>query len=73
VEVTEYHSGTHQGSIRIPKGRRGARWSLFEFQVSKFFLGEITQSPEAIVDQRSRSDDGETAVRTVDSRNGRLP
>ena len=31
VEITEYHSGTHRGSIKIPEGRRDAGWSLFEF------------------------------------------
>jgi hypothetical protein len=41
LEVSEYHSSAHQGSIRIPEGRRGAGWSLFEFQVCKFFLREI--------------------------------
>jgi hypothetical protein len=41
VEVSEYHSGAHRGSIRIQEGRRGAGWSLFEFQVRKFFLNEI--------------------------------
>ena len=41
MEVIEYHSGAHRGNIRIPKGRRGAGWFLFEFQVRKFFLNEI--------------------------------
>ncbi|GMY20918.1 kinesin-like protein kin-4c, partial [Fagus crenata] len=41
VEISEYHSGTHRGSIRIPEGRKGARWSVFEFQIRKCFLGEI--------------------------------
>jgi hypothetical protein len=41
VEVIEYHSGAHRGSIRIPKGWRGVGWFLFEFQVRKFFLNEI--------------------------------
>ena len=40
VEITEYHSGTHQGCIRIPEGRKGAGWSVFEFQVRKYFLGD---------------------------------
>ena len=31
LEVSEYHSGAHRGSIRIPEGRRGAGFSLFEF------------------------------------------
>lgn len=41
LDVSEYHSGAHRGNIRIPKGRRGAGRSLFEFQVRKFFLYEI--------------------------------
>ena len=41
MEVTEYHSRAHRGSIRIPEGRKGAGWLVFEFQVRKFFLGEI--------------------------------
>jgi hypothetical protein len=62
VEVTEYHSGTHRGSIRIPEGRRGAGWSVFEFQVRKFFLGEIMKSRQPIGHQKRRSDEGVTAV-----------
>jgi hypothetical protein len=57
VEITEYHSGTHRGSIRVPEGRRGAGWSLFEFQVRKFFLGEITKSPAAQEPQKQNSDE----------------
>uniref|UniRef100_A0A2N9FRJ8 Reverse transcriptase domain-containing protein n=1 Tax=Fagus sylvatica TaxID=28930 RepID=A0A2N9FRJ8_FAGSY len=47
VEVSEYHGGTQRGNVRIPEGRRGAGWSVFEFQVRKFFLGEITPAPSA--------------------------
>uniref|UniRef100_A0A2N9H9T4 Reverse transcriptase domain-containing protein n=1 Tax=Fagus sylvatica TaxID=28930 RepID=A0A2N9H9T4_FAGSY len=32
VKVSEYHNGSHRGSIRILEGKRGAAWSLFEFQ-----------------------------------------
>ena len=45
VEVSEYHSGIQRGSVRIPEGRRGAGWLVFECQVRKYFLGEITQVP----------------------------
>jgi hypothetical protein len=45
VEVAEYHSGALRGSIRIPEGRQGAGWSVFEFQVRKYFLGEVTIAP----------------------------
>jgi hypothetical protein len=41
LDISEYHSGARRGSIRLPEGRRGAGWSLFEFQVRKFFLCEI--------------------------------
>jgi hypothetical protein len=62
VEISEYHSGTHRGSVRIPEGRRGAGWSLFEFQVRKFFLGEIT--PELVTQAMpsQNRDAGVTAV-----------
>jgi hypothetical protein len=70
VEVTEYHSGTHHGSIRIPEGRRGARWSVFEFQVRKHFLGEIMKFPAAQGHQKRRSDEEVTAVGNADFRNG---
>ncbi len=73
VEVMEYHSGNHRGSIRIPKGRRGVGWLVFEFQVRKFFLGEIMKSSADIGNQIRSFDDGVAAVGTVDSRNGRLP
>uniref|UniRef100_A0A2N9G2D1 Reverse transcriptase domain-containing protein n=1 Tax=Fagus sylvatica TaxID=28930 RepID=A0A2N9G2D1_FAGSY len=31
LDISEYHSGARRGSIRLPEGRRGAGWSLFEF------------------------------------------
>ncbi len=70
VEVTEYHSGAHRGSIRIPEGRRGAGWSVFEFQVHKFFLGEIQKHPATQTTPRHTSVDGVAAVELRDSRNG---
>jgi hypothetical protein len=62
VEVSEYHSGTQRGSVRIPEGRRGAGWSLFEFQVRKFFLGEITP---ALVAQALPSQNRDAGVAAV--------
>jgi hypothetical protein len=62
VEVSEYHSGTHRGSIRIPEGRRGAGWSVFEFQVRKYFLGELTPAPEIPVRSNRDQDRGKAAV-----------
>uniref|UniRef100_A0A2N9IJZ1 Reverse transcriptase domain-containing protein n=1 Tax=Fagus sylvatica TaxID=28930 RepID=A0A2N9IJZ1_FAGSY len=62
VEISEYHSGTHRGSVRIPEGRRGAGWSLFEFQVRKFFLGEITP---ALVTQALPSQNRDAGVTAV--------
>jgi hypothetical protein len=41
LDISEYHSGAQRGSIRLPEGRQGAGWSLFEFQVRKHFLCEI--------------------------------
>jgi hypothetical protein len=41
LDISEYHSGAQRGSIRLPEGRQGVGWSLFEFQVRKHFLCEI--------------------------------
>jgi hypothetical protein len=41
LDISEYHSGARRGSIRLPEGRRGAGWSLFEFQVRKYFFCEV--------------------------------
>jgi hypothetical protein len=69
VEITEYNSGTHRGSIRISEGRKGAGWSVFEFQVRKCFLGE-TQKHSAVPASSGRiSVDGVTAERAGSSRN----
>ena len=69
VEVTEYHSGTHRGSIRILEGWRGAGWLVFEFQVHKFFLGEITKFPAAQVVHKRSTKEGIPAVEKVDAWN----
>uniref|UniRef100_A0A2N9EBT0 Reverse transcriptase domain-containing protein n=1 Tax=Fagus sylvatica TaxID=28930 RepID=A0A2N9EBT0_FAGSY len=70
VEITEYHSGKLRGSIRIPEGRRGARWSLFEFQVRKFFLGEILTHPSSSEILKHVSDDRLAVVGFRDDRQG---
>jgi hypothetical protein len=62
MEVSEYHSGTHRGSIRIPEGRKGAGWSVFEFQVRKYFLGEITPAPEIQGSMNREHEGGKAAV-----------
>jgi hypothetical protein len=72
VEVTEYHSGTQRGSIRIPEGRRGVEWSVFEFQVCKYFLGDIMKTLVAQAIPRRDSDEGVAAVGIQESRNGKL-
>jgi hypothetical protein len=58
VEVSEYHGGNQRGSIRVPEGRRGAGWSVFEFQVRKSFLGETKQPPLAHAPPRQGNDAG---------------
>ena len=47
MKVSEYHNSSHRGSIRILEGKRGAAWSLFEFQVRKFFLNEVVTHDSA--------------------------
>jgi hypothetical protein len=69
VEITEYHSGTHRGSIRIPEGRKGAGWSVFEFQVCKCFLGDIQKTSAIPASSGRISVDGVTAERDGISRN----
>ena len=69
--MAEYHSGAHRGSIRILEGRRGVGWSVFEFQVRKYFLGEVLKSLAAIGQQNRSSDEGVTAVGYVETQNGR--
>ena len=58
LEVSEYHSGNQRGSIRVPEGRRGAGWLVFEFQVRKSFLGETKQLPLAHAPPRQANDAG---------------
>jgi hypothetical protein len=61
VEVSEYHSGTQQGCIRVPEGRRGAGWSVFKFQSRKYFLGETRHTPATQVFPRQTHDAGVVA------------
>jgi hypothetical protein len=61
VEVSEYHSGNQQGCIRVPEGRRGAGWSVFEFQSRKYFLCETRHTPATQAFPRQTHDTGMTA------------
>uniref|UniRef100_A0A2N9IPZ1 Uncharacterized protein n=1 Tax=Fagus sylvatica TaxID=28930 RepID=A0A2N9IPZ1_FAGSY len=58
LDVSEYHSGTHQGNIRIHDGWRGARWLLFEFQVKPRAPRELllSQRPESPSSKEGASD-----------------
>jgi hypothetical protein len=69
VEVTEYHSGSHRGYIRVLEGRKGVGWSVFEFQARKYFLGEVLRSSAAQATSRQVSDEGVTMERPRDYRN----
>ncbi len=71
LDVSEYHSGTHQGNIRIHDGWRGARWLLFEFQVHKFFLCEIAVSDQCLGIPRRTASEGKLAVGIPEDCNGR--
>jgi hypothetical protein len=68
LDISEYHSGARRGSIGLPEGRRGAGWSLFEFQVRKFFLCEIVL-PELRVAPPRRIDEKLPAVEPHGKRN----
>ena len=39
VEFSDYHSGSQQGHIRIPKGKQGRGWVSFARELRQFFLG----------------------------------
>jgi hypothetical protein len=68
VEITEYHSGAHRGCIRIPKGRKGAGWSVFEFQVRKSFLGDTQKLTAAQTNSSRVSGEGVVAEQAGSSR-----
>ena len=38
IEISEFHSGSQQGGIRVPEGRRGAGWAFFERELRRYFL-----------------------------------
>ena len=40
IEISEFHSGSQQGGIRVPEGRRGIGWALFEKELRRYFLNE---------------------------------
>ena len=40
IEISEFHSGSQQGGIRVPEGRRSAGWAYFEKELRRFFLNE---------------------------------
>ena len=68
VEITEYHSGAHRGCIRIPEGRKGAGWSVFEFQVRKSFLGDTQKFTAAQTKSSRVSGEGVVAEQAGSSR-----
>ncbi len=68
LDISEYHSGAHRGSIRLPEGRRGAGWSLFEFQVRKYFLCEIVV-PEHRLESLRKSEEKLPAAGHAGNRN----
>ncbi len=39
IEISEFHSGSQQGGIRVPGGCRGAGWTFFK-ELRCFFLNE---------------------------------
>ena len=40
IEISEFHSGSQQGGIRVPKGCSSAGWAFFEKELRRFFLNE---------------------------------
>ena len=39
VELSDYHSGSQQGHIRIPEGKKRGGWDSFVKELRQFFLG----------------------------------
>lgn len=39
VELSDYHSGSQQGHIRIPEGKNRWSWIFFVQEIRQFFLG----------------------------------
>ena len=44
MEVSEYHGGSQRGSLRIPEGRQGVGWALFDSELRKYFLAKHDSS-----------------------------
>lgn len=44
VKFLDYHSGSQQGHIRVPEGRKGRGWASFDGELRMFFLGMGLQS-----------------------------
>ena len=40
IEISEFHSGSQQGGIRVPEGWRGAGWVYFAKELRRFFLND---------------------------------
>uniref|UniRef100_A0A2N9HG92 Endonuclease/exonuclease/phosphatase domain-containing protein n=1 Tax=Fagus sylvatica TaxID=28930 RepID=A0A2N9HG92_FAGSY len=40
LELCDYHSGSQQGGVRVPEGKHGAGWTLFDRELRSYFLGE---------------------------------
>ena len=45
VELSDYHSGSQQGNIRILEGRFGTGWVSFAREIRHFFLGIAPKPP----------------------------
>jgi hypothetical protein len=48
VELFDYHSGSQQGHIRIPKGKQGRGWVSFAGELRRFFLGGSLKPTKAV-------------------------
>ncbi len=44
AEFSDYHSGSQQGHIRVPEGKKGKGWASFVGELRHFFLGIGTKS-----------------------------
>jgi hypothetical protein len=56
LELCDYHSGSQQGGIRVPEGKRGAGWALFDREIRHYFLDEVVDgaaTPRVLHDERS--------------------
>uniref|UniRef100_A0A2N9HUF8 Reverse transcriptase zinc-binding domain-containing protein n=1 Tax=Fagus sylvatica TaxID=28930 RepID=A0A2N9HUF8_FAGSY len=54
IEISEFHSGSQQGGIRVSEGRRGVGWAYFEKELRRFFLNEQSSSMSSSVMGRQR-------------------